>query len=154
MRFRCVLVLCTLAVAAAHPARGQETPPPIDEPAVRRQLLAAEAALERAIVAKDGVALDTLLSAEFRWRHLDGSEDTKATWLAFLRDSIEYRAHTAEPTQVTVYQRAAWIAGRLTSRGRYRGAATDYAYTLAYGRLWVQENGHWRVRDQVSRALP
>jgi hypothetical protein len=66
---------------------------------------------------------------------------------------VTYREHTARPQSVAIFAHAAWLAGRRTTRGRYLGEAKDFGYTLRFARLWVEENGRWRVREQVSRAL-
>jgi hypothetical protein len=144
------ILAATLAPPPAHTQEPARLPP---DSVTRRVVLAAEAALERALVAKDRAALDTLYADDFEWRHWDGTRDTRDTWLDFLADSVSYREHTARPEGIEIYTHAAWVSGLLTSRGRYAGEAQDFGYTLRYARLWVEDRGRWRVREQLSRVL-
>jgi hypothetical protein len=118
----------------------------------RREIRDAEQLIERAVIDKDTVALDTLYAPDFEWRHWTGEVDTKSTWLGFLRDSVFYTRHTATPMDVQIYTHAVWVSGVLTSQGRYLTTG-EFGYTLRYGRLWVSDGTRWRVRQQVSRPV-
>jgi len=149
---RVAAVLSLALPLTPGPASAQVAAPQPPEAVTRQVLLTAEATLERAIIAKDSTALDTLYATDFEWRHWTGERDTKATWLAFLRDSVTYEEHTARPERVEIYTNAAWVAGTLASKGTYLTTG-PFQYPLRYARLWVSDGERWTVRQQVSRPL-
>ncbi len=146
------LALLLASVGLAGRGLAQQDAKPPSDALVRKRIHAAEADLQGALVAEDRKALDTLYADDFEWRHWTGERDTKESWLRFLRDSVTYEQHLARPQRITIYTRAVWVSGLLTVRGRYRGESNDFAYRLQYGRLWVEDNGRWRVREQVTRG--
>jgi Domain of unknown function (DUF4440) len=150
-------ILAISALLAVTPSQGAtqvfDSVPALQRTAaeLHAELREKEAELEAATVRGDQRALERLYAPDFQWRHWDGTVDTKASWLRFLKDSVRYRRRAASPERIELYATAAVVSGRLESRGRYIGESKEFAYDLSYTRVWIHDGRVWSVLVQLSR---
>jgi hypothetical protein len=147
---RCLCVASLLASvhagAQAHPIRPSGTDP-------RSDILAAERALETALVRMDRGALDKIYANDLESRHWSGTRDTKASWLRFIVDSVTYQRHSPQIDRMEIYPNAAWVSGTMISVSKLRGTSQFEAESLRFGHLWVRDGDRWRLREQAGKKL-
>jgi ketosteroid isomerase-like protein len=104
-------------------------------------------ALERervqAMLAGDVAALDALISDGLVYLHSSGGRDSKASYLAQLRDGTIRYQRIAEPDpEVRLAGDTAVVFGRMDADVVRDGKplALDYDYLA----VWARENGRWR----------
>ena len=149
-RFHKSACVLTFLVPMTMAAQSQ---PLRSDSAVRVQVLAAEAALERALIRMDRQALDTLYADDLESWHWSGSRDTKTSWTAFIFDSITYRRHSPRIDHLDLYPNAAWVSGVMSSEAKLKGTQAFEVESLAFGHLWVSDGHRWRLREQTGRKL-
>jgi hypothetical protein len=49
------------------------------------------------------------------------------------------------------YPNAVWVSGTMLSVSRLLGTTSYETETLAFGHLWVRDEGQWRLREQAGR---
>ena len=146
-------MLCAALILVASIARPQSTPthPAGNDPRV--EVMAAERALEAALIKMDRVALDRLYAKDLESRHWSGARDTKESWLRFIVDSITYQRHSPRIEHVEIYPNVAWVSGTMISVAKLRGTSSFEAESLSFGHLWVKDGEQWRLREQAGRKL-
>ena len=148
---RLIVVFVCASLSSSANSVAQSTPSQPRNSTVRREVLAAEGALERALIKMDQKALDSLYAADLESRHWSGARDTKQSWLGFIVDSITYKRHTPHIDHMEFYPNTVWVSGTMISESKLRGTASFETEALAFGHLWVNEDGRWRLREQAGR---
>jgi hypothetical protein len=97
-----------------------------------------------AMVAGDVAALDRLLDPELTYTHSSGAVDTKASYIAGVRDKLwNYKSIARENERVVLRGTAALAFCRLRIDVLVSGALKKVdSNALA---VWVQDGTHWRL---------
>ena len=152
MKARITLLAVTLLLASVRAgAQAPQVRSTRGNP--RSDVLAAERALETALIRMDRGALDRLYADDLESRHWSGARDTKASWLRFIVDSITYQRHSPRIDHVEIYPNAVWVSGRMISVAKLRGTSSFETESLLFGHLWVKDGDQWRLREQAGRKL-
>jgi hypothetical protein len=116
-------------------------------------VLALEEQRYAAMLAGDVAALERLLDDQLTYTHSSGVVDTKATYVAGVRDKVwEYKAIAREDERVVVSGNCALVFCRLRIELLVRGAPRKVdSKALA---VWVQEGEHCRLLAVHSSAVP
>lgn len=120
---------------------------------VESTIRAAEERLWKAQLSGDVEALDDLIADDLLFTGLTGALETKAADLQQHRsgalkitklDPVEFRVRAIPGGAITSVKMdaAALIAGKLTSA------------TLRYTRVWISEDGRWRIAGGHMSAVP
>ena len=105
-----------------------------------------------AMLAGDVATLERLLDDELTYTHSSGAVDTKASYLAGIRDKVwEYKSISRENERVVVRGNAALVFCRLRIDLLVRGAPRKVdSKSLA---VWVQDGEQWRLLAVHSSAV-
>lgn len=145
--FSVFLLLGGLLLAVA-----QATPPASAE----KEVLAAEEARVRAVVAADTAALEGLLADELSYTHSTGWVETKTQFLTSIRTgSLKYEEMKHSETSVRVYGLAAVLTGRSAVRvrsPRSPGAVTEM--NIRFTTVYVRRDGRWLQAAWHSTRIP
>jgi hypothetical protein len=106
-----------------------------------------------AMLAGDVATLERLLDDELTYTHSNGVVDTKATYIAGVRDKVwEYRAIAREDERVVVRGNCALVFCRLRIDLLVRGAPRKVdSKSLA---VWLQDREQCRLLAVHSSAVP
>jgi len=115
---------------------------------------AAIKALYQAMLAHDIAALDTLLAAECRYVHSTGVVESKAEFLAGVRDGLyEYELVQPNAPQITVDGALAVLFDILDFRGGPRGVARP-PVKLITTLVWARGADGWRLTHRHATRVP
>jgi ketosteroid isomerase-like protein len=116
-------------------------------------VLALEEQRYAAMLAGDVVTLERLLDDKLTYTHSSGVVDTKATYIAGVRDKVwEYKAFAREDERVVVSGNCALVFCRLRIELLVRGAPRKVdSKALA---VWVQDKERCRLIAVHSSAVP
>jgi hypothetical protein len=116
-------------------------------------VLALEEQRYAAMLAGDVVTLERLLDDKLTYTHSSGVVDTKATYIAGVRDKVwEYKAIAREDERVVVGGNCALVFCRLRIELLVRGAPRKVdSKALA---VWVQDKERCRLIAVHSSAVP
>jgi ketosteroid isomerase-like protein len=105
-----------------------------------------------AMLQRDVATLDRLLHDDLVYVHLNGTADTKASYVARLRDGVmEYRHVERSDVTVKVHPHAALVFCRLSMSVMVRGDLREVeARTLV---VWTRLGEIWRVIGVHSGAI-
>ena len=114
----------------------QATKAPRSEDATKTEVAAAQAAIDRAILAGDGKALESLLDETFVWTHPTGEKGTRKDLIADLAaGTLRFSKLDTGTVTVSAY------------------GDTAIAYTATYTTTFVNKDGVWKaVALHTSRA--
>jgi len=107
------------------------------------KILALENAWNQAQVNHDSSALGTLLPDTFVYTDYDGTVETKAQFLADIKDPSYVATQVAnENVHVFSYDNAAVVTGTYHTKGKYKGKPFEH-----WGRftdMWIYQNNLWQ----------
>lgn len=154
LRLRAVPLLVAAAFLAGCGAPAPKDEAPFGRAATALLLTKQADTWDKAIVAKDSVAIVSNMADDFR--QIDGSGDMHAK-RAFVADLLSpdlvIDPYTVEDFDVRLYGEVALLCGRTRMTGRYRGQpfASHYRYTDTY----VRHAGGWKIASvQITRIAP
>ena len=144
-----VTVALFTVVASANPlaqtnSRGNRdkaaAKPPV-EVSLPQQILDLETKRIAAMVAKDMTTLDALLSDDLSYTHSGGTTDTKASFMALIKDRGRYTGIDYLNSQVSVWNDATAMV-RGVAQIRLEG--TD-PYAVQFVDVWTLRSGAWKM---------
>ena len=106
-----------------------------------------------AMLAKDVEALDRLLHDDLVYMHSSGVADTKASYIAGVRDRVwDYRRIDRSEQTIRVHETLALVFNRLSISIAVRGEPKELDnWALA---VWVPSGGSWQLLALQSGAIP
>jgi ketosteroid isomerase-like protein len=136
----------------------QATKAPRSEDETKAEIAAAEAAIDRAILAGDGKALESLLDETFVWTHPTGEKGTRKELIDDLAaGKLRFSKLDTGTVDVSVYGDTAIARGKAQrQRSAFPGAppgGDPEPYTSFYTTTFVNRDGVWKaVALHTSRA--
>lgn len=136
----------------------QATKAPRSEDETKAEVAAAEAAIDRAILAGDGKALESLLDETFVWTHPTGEKEMRKDLIADLAaGTVRFSKLDTGTVTVTAYGDTAIARGdSQRQRSAFPGAppgGDPQPYTSFYTTTFVNRDGVWKaVALHTSRA--
>lgn len=115
-----------------------------------REVLAANAAFDRAIVTRDADAYERILADDFILTAADGTVSDKKGEIAKVRsDDLTFESGKSDDVRVKVYGNTAVVTGRFTAKGK--NAGRDFTFVERYTAVFVKQNGRWQmVAEQAT----
>jgi ketosteroid isomerase-like protein len=119
-----------------------------------KEILAAEAALYRAMIAKDFPALEKVLSVDLVYMHSTGVAETKAEYLAGVaRGLYDYEAINSRDATIRGHGDVAIMHGIVDMSVSETGKPRDLIHLL-FTLVWVRESGTWRLSLRQATRIP
>ena len=115
-----------------------------------REVLAANAAFDRAIVSRDAGAYSRLLADDFIFTSADGKVSNKQKEVDRVRSGgLTFTTGKSDDVRVKVYGNTAVVTGRFTAGGKNEGR--DFTFVERYTAVFVKRNGNWQmVAEQAT----
>jgi ketosteroid isomerase-like protein len=136
-----ILMLTGCSASSANPANS--------EPEIR----AANEAYNRALVEGDAIALNLLLTDDFRIIDDDAGIHGKRDQIEFMTTEVDLIHARGDDVEVTMLgPDAALVTGRFIGRYRYQG--TEREFTERYTSIWVRDRERWRVMHEHASIQP
>lgn len=146
---RATLVMGSLLLAACGSAGAE----PEEDPAAIAAVAAANAAKDRAMIARDPEALAAFYTEDYRVIDDDATIHDKKDQVAFMTQSVELLKAESDEVEVDMLSPdAALVTGRLTGRYRMDGKESDFVER--YTGVWVRQGQDWRVRHEHGSMQP
>jgi ketosteroid isomerase-like protein len=108
------------------------------------EVLAAESARCAAIRTQDFESLAALLHPSLVHVHTRGNQDTRESYLKYLKEVIEILDITRGELKVFIHGDSAVMTGRQYNKARIRGAEPIVTVEAQVMQLWIAESGMWR----------
>jgi hypothetical protein len=148
-----VLMIVGLSMVAAQTNVGgtrEKNTTAAAEPSLPQKILDLETKRIAAMVAKDIPALDALLGDDLSYTHSGGSTDTKASFLALIKERGRYLGIDYLKTQVS-----AWGDSTAMVRGlaQIRLEGTP-GYQVLFLDVWGIRNGTWKMVAWQATRVP
>lgn len=119
----------------------------------QREVEAANAGYDRALIAGDAAALDKYYTNDFQIIDDDGEIHDKQDQIGFMTKKVDLLNAQGDDVKVTMLGRdAALVTGRFTGRYRMEGKESDF--TERYTSVWVRRGGEWKVRHEHASLVP
>jgi len=117
-------------------------------------LLAANAAYDRALIAGDASALEAIYADGFSFTGDHAEQRDRAGQIAYMTDgTVQLLAAHSDDIDVTpLGAEAALLTGRFS--GRYRTAAAESDFTERYSSVWILTDEGWKLRHEHSSLAP
>lgn len=123
-------------------------------PQLAAQFAALEKALYAAQVAGSPAAIAALLSADLRYLHSTGVAETRAAYLAGLRERrYEYGSIESRSVRLHVSQDIAVQSGRVDMTVGAHGAPKALVHLL-FCLVWRREGAEWRLLYRQATRMP
>jgi hypothetical protein len=119
--------------------------------ALESRILGLEAKRIDAMVKKDIPALDALLADDLTYTHSGGTTDTKASFIALIRDRGRYLGVDYSNTQVIAFPGGTTVAVRGRAQIRLEGVA---GYPVLFLDVWAQRDGVWKMVAWQATRVP
>ncbi len=116
-------------------------------------LLPGIAALDKALLNKDSVSLDGLLSADAEIKHSNGWVQSKEDVFEDFRDStLDYeKMECLKIEKVSFRANMADVKRTVSVKGRFK--AYDFDMRLMVNEVWIYENGRWQLWSRKSEKI-
>lgn len=112
-----------------------------------------ERAFLEALKRGDTKVLERLLADKFKLTNSRGVVMNRSRIIAdIVSGNWMYQSLEAEADEVSVYNDAAVITGRLTARGEYKGQ--DISGQFRYTALYVKQQGRWQLAASQETRIP
>ena len=145
MRLTTILIAATLVSACALRTADPAT--------AERELRAANAAYDKALIDGDADALDSFYTADFQIIDDDADVHGKADQISFMTTQLDLLSARSDDVRVKILAAdAALVTGRFAGRYRLEGKENDF--TERYTSIWVREDGDWKIRHEHSSIVP
>jgi ketosteroid isomerase-like protein len=124
-----------------------------DEVAVQ-QILQAERALYRAMIAKDYATLERILSPQLVYVHSTAVAETREEYLAGVAKGLyEYETVATRDAQVRIYGRMALIDGICDMRVGSASKPAELIHLL-FVLVWSRDGEDWRLEHRHATRMP
>ena len=124
------------------------------DPAIDKEIRAAERALYDAMIGKRLDALADLLSKKLAYVHSTGVVETKAEYLAALDRSLyAYQRIESRQPVIVQYGQTAIMHGVVDMWVATDGGPVE-KLSLRFVLVWVQEEGRWRLMLRQTTRMP
>jgi ketosteroid isomerase-like protein len=144
---RRLLLAAALALAACAPSGGAGSPE------AEQSLREANQRYDRAIVAGDRAALETLLAPDYVYIDPQGQVRDRSATLA-QHGAGGLRIESPGSQEVTIR----WLGDHALVTGRFRGRMTmgDHSAPIdeRYSSIWQRQDGAWRIRHEHASQAP
>jgi len=122
--------------------------------AAERAVRAAEAALYRAMIAKDYEALDRILAPDLVYVHSTAVAESKRAYLDGVRKGLyEYAAIDSRDVRIRIGGDLAVMSGIVDMC--VGEAGRDKSMTqLLFALVWVRQDGAWRLEYRQATRMP
>ena len=108
---------------------------------------------DRAIVAKDRMAVEANMAEDFRQIDRAGNVETKASFVdGLMAPELEIDPYTVEDFDVRLYGEVALLSGRTRMTGRYAGEPFTSHYR--YIDVYVRHDGAWKIVSVQISPIP
>jgi hypothetical protein len=104
-----------------------------------------------AMVSKDVATLDTLLADDLSYTHSGGTSDTKASFIALIRDRGRYQGIDYSNPEVVRLAASTAVAVRGRAQIRLEGVAP---YTVLFLDVWAMRDGRWKMVAWQATRIP
>jgi ketosteroid isomerase-like protein len=141
-----VVVLSVVAVAPsfAQSSRSGKADSAVSSPAdsaLKKTILDLEAKRIGAMVHKDLATLDALLADDLTYTHSGGTTDTKASFIALIKERGRYLGVDYSKTEVIP-----WGGNTVLVRGLAQIRLEETApYTVIFADVWALRDGKWKM---------
>ena len=154
MRVATMLLLLSLtACDGTQPGRAQTSDGPIGAKESPKDVLAANAAKDEAMIARDPERLARFYTNDYLLIDDDAALHDKPDQVQFMTQNVELLKARSDDVKVTMLAPgAALVTGRLTGRYRMDGKESDF--TERYTGVWLREDGRWRVKHEHGSLVP
>jgi uncharacterized protein (TIGR02246 family) len=137
-----IIVLAGIGAAAQAPGRAEQ------------EVLKTQADRQKAVLAQDVKALDSLLASELVWVHSSARVQNKAEYLEMVKTGASrWLKLDPQGMKVRVYGDTAVVTGELhqTTTGPGRQPADRTLHTIE---VYVKRDGRWQLTDCQATAVP
>jgi Domain of unknown function (DUF4440) len=119
--------------------------------ALESKILGLETKRIAAMVSKDLGVLDALLADDLTYTHSGGTTDTKASFIALIKERGRYQGVDYSNTQVVPFPGGNAVAVRGRAQIRLEGVPS---YAVLFLDIWALRDGAWKmVAWQATRVL-
>ncbi len=141
---RLLVVVVMLSVVPSVPAFAQKSSD------LEQKILALETKRVAAMVSKDIATLDALLGEDLSYTHSGGTVDTKASFIALIKDRGRYLGVDYSNTQVIP-----WGGNTVVVRGRAQIRLEGTAsYPVLFLDVWALRDGTWKMVAWQATRIP
>lgn len=124
-----------------------------DRAAMEREIGAANAAYDQALIAGDAKALNRTYTDDFKIIDDDANVSDKRSQVRFMTEQLDLiEAHSDDVKVTPLGKDAALVTGRFT--GRYRMDGAENSFTERYTSIWVRDGDQWRIKHEHSSLVP
>jgi hypothetical protein len=150
MRLATRFLLLVLGLVVAGPGLSAQGRPPSP---TQEALLQTNAIRFEAMIGHDLRTLDTLLAPELSYIHSDGVLESKAEFLATLKEGrLHYQAIEPDEPEVRVYGEAGVVTGR--SRMQVKVGAEVVRLMIRFTALYRREGTRWVLAAWQATRVP
>lgn len=123
--------------------------------AIEREIRAAEAALYRAMIAKDYRALEEILAPDLVYVHSTAVSETKKEYLAGVAKGLyDYESISSRGLTFHVHDGCVAMSGAVDMLVGETGRPRDMIHLL-FVLIWAKQAGAWRLQfRQATRIMP
>ena len=108
---------------------------------------------DKAIVARDRVAIEANMAEDFRQIDRAGNIETKASFVdGVMAADLEIEPYTVEDFELRLYGDVALLSGRTRMAGRYQGKPFSSHYR--YIDIYVRRDGEWKIVSVQISPMP
>jgi ketosteroid isomerase-like protein len=147
------VMFIAFGVATMHPlaqAGGGKDAKHADH-ALEAKILGLETKRIAAMVSKDLATLDALLADDLTYTHSGGTTDTKASFIALIKERGRYQGVDYSNTQVVPFPGGNAVAVRGRAQIRLEGVAS---YTVLFLDVWALRDGAWKMVAWQATRVP
>jgi ketosteroid isomerase-like protein len=124
-----------------------------DDSSVKQQLIAANAAYDKALLNGDAAALRRVYADDFQIISDDAEVHDKADQIQFMTTKVDLLQARSDDLKVAVLgPDAALVTGRFV--GRYRMDGKENDFTERYTSVWVRDGKEWRIKHEHASLVP
>jgi ketosteroid isomerase-like protein len=116
------------------------------------EIRGAETARIASLLAGDGDRLASLLADDLVHVHANGLIDSKASYLASVREKLDFLKIERPELQIRLFGDAAVVTGKLNQTMRIRDSGAVLELQAVATQVWVKNSGTWQQNTyQASR---
>ena len=144
------VMMSSLLLAACGAAVADEAQ---DQQAAIAAVTAANAAKDRAMIARDPEALASFYTEDYQVIDSRAAIHDKKNQVDFMTNAVELLSAESDEVKVDMLAPdAALVTGRLTGRYRMDGKESDFVER--YTGIWVKQGQDWLVKHEHGSNLP
>jgi ketosteroid isomerase-like protein len=127
--------------------------PQADPEAAKRELAAANAAYDRALIDGDAATLQRIYTPDFQIIDDDANISGKQDQIRFMTQEVDLLHARSDDVRTTMLgPDSALMTGRFSGRYRYQGKDRDFIER--YSAVWVRSDGAWKMKHEHSSIQP